>query len=48
MASEDQVWETGADPGSLSRRSFLALSAAAAATVVLPGIDSAAAAAQGN
>jgi hypothetical protein len=48
MASDDQARETGADPGSLSRRSFLALSATAAATVVLPGIDSAAAAAQGN
>jgi Zinc carboxypeptidase len=48
MASEDQTRETDAGAGSLSRRSFLALSAAAAASVVLPGIDSAAAAAQGN
>ena len=48
MASEDEGHEAGADPGSLSRRSFLALSAAAAASVVLPGMDTAAAAAQGG
>ena len=48
MTSDDQARETGSDPGSLSRRSFLALSAAAAATVVLPGIDTPAEAAQGN
>ncbi len=48
MASDDQARETGADPGSLTRRSFLALSAAAAATVVLPGIDTPAEAAQGG
>src|SRR4029077_6671770 len=47
MASEDEEYEAGADSGSLSRRSFLALSGAAAASVVLPGMDIAAAAAQG-
>src|SRR5262245_47302389 len=45
MAGEDQARDTGTDTGSLSRRSFLALSAAAAASVVLPAIDNPAVAA---